>query len=652
MTRILSLAALICCVLASVALADKAGRMAEAVLMMRGSAWDDAAELVRDDGPVARDIVEWHRLRAGLGTYDEVAAFLDRRPDWPGLRWLRRKNEHTLNDVRPGAVLAFFGGEPPQTAEGVLSHARALIAKGEVGEAEASLVLAWRTLPMGRKVHAEYLKRHAALLKPHHTARLDHLLWDRHRSSSARMLPLVDDGQRALAEARLALQNLEAGVDVKIAKVPEALQASAGLAHDRFEWRVRKRRRADARDLLLERSQSADLLGEPDKWARRRRDLARYEMRNGDPRLAYGIASRHFLVSGSDFADLEWLSGYLALHYLDAPAVALHHFQRFDGAVFTPISKGRAGYWIGRAHAALDEPEKAQAAYAEGAKFQTSFYGLLAAEQAGLPFDPTLAAPPDPGPWRDAAFLNSSVFEAGLLLLAAGELTLAERFLTHLAESLSPAEIARLGAMAMEMNHAHLAVMIGKRAAQGGLVVPEPYYALHPVGQMELPMAPEMNLAIARRESEFDPIVVSGAGARGLMQVMPATALKVAQDMGIQAQHTNDRLLTEWRYNARLGANYLAGLAGTFDGNVVMMSAGYNAGPNRPLRWMELYGDPRAGDIDVVDWIEHIPFDETRNYVMRVTESLPIYRARLGQPALPVPFTEELTGSTLRAFAP
>jgi soluble lytic murein transglycosylase len=165
-------------------------------------------------------------------------------------------------------------------------------------------------------------------------------------------------------------------------------------------------------------------------------------------------------------------------------------------------------------------------------------------------------------------------------------------------------------------------------------------------------MAKEMTLAIARRESEFDPVVISGAGARGLMQVMPATAKLVAQELGILSGHQTGRLTTDWEYNAKLGANYLSSLAADFNGNVVMMAAGYNAGPRRPISWMERYGDPRAGEVDVVDWIETIPFSETRNYVMRVTESLPVYRARLGKPALPVPFSQELTGSTLAAFAP
>ena len=194
--------------------------------------------------------------------------------------------------------------------------------------------------------------------------------------------------------------------------------------------------------------------------------------------------------------------------------------------------------------------------------------------------------------------------------------------------------------------------MIGKRVAQRGIVVEHGYYALHPVAQQDLPMAREMTLAIARRESEFDPGVQSGVGARGLMQIMPATGAEVARQMGRAGEHSTARLISDPVYNAELGAAYLSRLARRFEGNVVMMSAGYNAGPSRPDRWMQIFGDPRRGEMDIIDWIEHIPFRETRNYVMRVTESLPVYRSRLGEDPLPVPFSEELRGSSLLAFAP
>jgi soluble lytic murein transglycosylase len=583
-----------------------------------------------------------------------VIDFLERRPDWPGLAWLRRKGESAFDGAESAQIHAYFSVQPPQGAEGVLIHAKALIAEGHEGDAYAQVVLAWRTMAMGSGLHAAYLKNYKKLLRPHHVARLDRLLWDGHLSSARRMLPLVDDGQRALAEARIALHDMANGVDARIAAVPEALKGYPGLAYGRFVWRDRKGRDDDAITLMLERSTGIDSLGEPAKWAARRRDLARQEMRSGDPARAYRIAARHH-TSASDgyaYSDLEWLAGFIALRKLNDPATALKHFQRFDASVESPISKGRAGYWLGRALAALGNAEAAHEAYAKGAQYQTSFYGLLAAERIGRPFDPKLASPAKPPPWRESTIMKSSVLQAGMLLLDAKEPDLAKRFLTHLVESLDPVAASQLGAMALEMDRPHLAVMIAKRAARTAMVLPAAYYPVHAVGKLRLPMAPEMTLAIARRESEFNPVVISGAGARGLMQVMPATAKMVARDLGISAAHSTSRLTAEWRYNAKLGANYLAGLAGDFDGNVVMMAAGYNAGPGRPTRWMARYGDPRLPGTDMIDWIEHIPFNETRNYVMRVTESLPIYRARLGGKALPIPFSQELTGSTLRSFAP
>ena len=318
-------------------------------------------------------------------------------------------------------------------------------------------------------------------------------------------------------------------------------------------------------------------------------------------------------------------------------------------AVATPISLGRAGYWMGRANEALGDEAAAQAAYAAGAKYQTSFYGLLAAERGNVPVDPDLAGNGNAPPWREAAFNRSSVFRAGVLLLASGEDNLAERFFTHLAESLDSIQINQLGDMLAEMDRPHIQVMLGKRAAQAGLEIHAPYYPLHSLAREVHPVPTELVLAIARRESEFNPSVVSGVGARGLMQVMPATAKEVADWIGEPYSLTG--LLDDPDYNARLGAAYLASLARQFDGNVVMIAAGYNAGPSRPVRWMQTYGDPRRGEVDVVDFIEFIPFRETQNYVMRVAESLPVYRARLGKNPHPVPFSQELTGSTLTASA-
>jgi soluble lytic murein transglycosylase len=638
-------------VLAAPAVAERPRPLGWAMDAMRAGNWQNAAAIAQRDGAVAADVIEWHRLRAGRGDYAEVTAFLDRRPDWPGEAHLRSKSEDAVIDAGQPAVLSFFAVTPPQTPRGVLAYAQAKAARGEHGEAEASIVLAWRTMWLSDRSHALFLAAHSDLLEQHHTARLSNMLWQGAIIDARRMLDLVPDGPKTLGLARISLQNLNENVNGLIDAVPENLRGDAGLQYDRFTWRARKGNSASAKQLLRDQSTSVDALGRPQAWSNRRRSLARDEMRDGDPKLAYQLASRHFLTTGSAYADLEWLSGYIALRKLNDPATALGHFLRFDKAILSPISKGRAGYWIGRAYDALDDPAQADQAYINAAQHQTSFYGLLAAERAGLAFDFDLVAD-DPLPdWRGSDMAKSPLFEAGLLLQASGELDVAERFWTHYAESLNLYQAGQLGRAAIDVNQPHLAVMIGKRLAQRAIVLPEPYYALHPIAYRNLPMAPEMVLAIARRESEFDPKVQSGVGARGLMQIMPETAKEVAAGLGRSDEHTTFRLISDPEYNAELGAAFLSTLAGRFDGNVVMMSAAYNAGPSRPIRWAEMYGDPR-GQMDVVDWIEHIPFRETRNYVMRVTESLPVYRARLGKTPLPIGFTEELKGSTLLAFAP
>ena len=654
MTRILTFLALFSVLWAYPAAAQQGRHLGAALDLMRSEKWDEAAQKAAKAGDVAADVIEWHRLREGMGSADDALKFLARRPDWPGLAYLRRRSETAVAAAGTDVVLEFYASDTPQTAEGVLSYAKALIASGKRGDGEASLVVAWRTMAMGSGLQSAYLKGFSKLLKPHHAARLDRLLWDNHLVSSKRMLSLVPDGDRKLGEARIALQERSPGVDAKIEAIPAKLRDAPGLAHDRFTWRDRKKRREDAIKLMLERSASASGLGEPEQWARRRRDLVRQDMRDGNHQRAYQLAARHFTTpeAGYNYSDLEWLAGYIALQKLNDPATAVLHFDRFLDSIETPISIGRGGYWLGRAYAAMGEPDKAHEAYALGANYQTSFYGLLAAEQIGRPFDSALENPPAVPSWKQADFAKSSVTKAALMMIDAGELDLAKRFLTHLVEGLDEVQARQLGLMMVEMGHAHLAVMISKRAARQGMELKGAYFPLHPVSKKKLPMAKEMVLAISRRESEFDHLVISGAGARGLMQVMPATAKLVAAELGILAKHATSRLTAEWDYNAKLGANYLAGLAGKFNGNVVMMAAGYNAGPGRPITWMKRYGDPRDGTPDIVDWIEHIPFNETRNYVMRVSESLPVYRARLGKTPLPIPFSQELAGSTLRAFAP
>ncbi|MBO9476009.1 transglycosylase SLT domain-containing protein [Shimia sp. R11_0] len=619
-----------------------------AMSSVRAKDWSGATRAVRQSDPVTKDIIEWHRLRAGEGSAEDVVAFLNRRADWPGLPYLRKQSEPAFEDVSHETALSFFVHGNAQTAEGTLAQAKVLEKAGETGAAQASVVLAWRTLPMSDQTHALYLRRYGDLLAPHHTARLDAMLWKAWESNSEAMYPHVSEGWVALAKARLGLRAMVNGVDGLIAAVPADLQEDAGLAHERFVWRHRKDRDDSAIELVLARSR-ANTLGVAEEWAPRRRSLMRSQMRAGNYKTAYALASTHRLTpeAGYAYADCEWLAGYVALRFLNRPEEAAAHFLNFARSVETPISLGRAGYWMGRAYEAMGDAETAQQAYVAGGAHQTSFYGLLAAEKAGIAYDRALSGTEIFPDWRKAAWTESSVHQAARSLLTAGELDLAERFWVHLSESQDRMALGQMGQMALDLGQPHVAVMLGKQMVRMGVTLPGPYYPLHPLVEQKLPVPDELSLAIARRESEFDPVVVSHAGARGLMQLMPGTARDVSKDIG--EVYVLGNLTRDPKYNARLGSAFLADLAEQFDGNIIMIAAAYNAGPRRPTRWMANNGDPRGGAVEaMIDWIEMIPFNETRNYVMRVSESLPVYRARLGQDPHPVPFSREITGRTIR----
>lgn len=636
---------LVICMAGKAGLADGPKPLASALSAARAGNWDSADAIAARAGPEASELLRWMRLRSGEGDLTEVMTFLADNPGWPGLEHMRKRAEPALLEAAPSAVLVFFADQRSATGSGVLALARALKARGQ--SPDQVVIEAWKTMDLDADSHAALVAEFGPTLRPHHQARLDMALWRDLRGDATLMLPLVDAGWQALAKARMGLRKQVKGVDGLIGAVPSGLQHDPGLAYERFLWRVRKGRTDGALELIASQSRSAKALGQPSQWSGWRRYLVRDLMRDARYRDAYRVAQAHFMrpEDGYGYADLEWLSGYLSLRYLNEAERALDHFQRFRAAVATPISLGRAGYWIGRTQEALSDPEAAQVAYAEGAQYQTSFYGLLAAERGGVPFDATLAGTETFADWRQATFTKSAVFKAGIVALNAGEVSLAERFFRHLAEGLDRKELGQLGQMAQDLNQPHLQVMIAKTAAQSGITLPGPYYALHPMRRLDLPVPMELALSIARRESEFDTTVVSGAGAQGLMQLMPGTARQVARGLGVD--HEPAKVLSDWGYNAVLGSAYLQELAGKFEGNIVMIAAGYNAGPSRPMQWMERFGDPRSGAVDVIDWIEKIPFTETQNYVMRVAESLPIYRARLGKDPHPVPFSAELVGATI-----
>ena len=606
--------------------------------------WDEALRLAVPAGQVAVDLIQWDRLRAGRGQFSEAIEFLHRRPDWPGLPYLRKRSEATIEaDAALQDVIAFFSDNPPKTAKGSLRLAQALNKTGQKAAAITAAQWGWSSFNMLTSLEDEYLEMFGPHLESLHAARLDLLLWQGDLASAERLLGRVNAGQAHLANARIALQKKENGVTRLLANVPKTLKSDPGLAYDRFQWRLARGQRAGAIDLMLQRSSSALVLGRPEKWAGQRMLIARDLLWDGAHAKAYELAAKHHLAPGDDYAALEWLAGFIALRRLKRPKTALVHFKNHGSVVGSEISLGRTHYWQGRALKALGQADKAQQAFAQGARYQTSFYGLLAAQEAGLLMQQSLAGNEVEPEWRQAEFVKSSVYEAGLLLIQIDRSRFGVRFLTHLAESQSPKGLAQMGRMAEEMDHPYLELMLGKRASRYGTMMERHFYPLTSRLMRPGTIAPELALAIARRESEFFAGAISGVGALGLMQVMPRTAKEMAGKLGIG--YSRSKMLKDPDYNAKIGIRYLEELTEEFGNSPVHIAAAYNAGPSRAHAWTAKLGDPRSPEVDVIDWIEQIPFSETRNYVMRVTESLPNYRARLAGQAVPLRFLQELKGA-------
>ena len=606
--------------------------------------WAEASSRAQGAGAVGADVIEWQRLRAGEGLLGDYEAFLARRPDWPGLPYLKAAGEVAVaRSTDPDRVLQYFGGEAPAKAAGVLALTAALEAKGRHAEAVEVATIGWTKLKFTADEQAHLLDTYGPDLRVAHELRLDRILWDGNRADEgARMLPLVSKDWAALGKARLALRADKDGVSALVNAVPKALKDDPGLAFERFLFRMRHDNYADAAALIVDRSASAQGLGDPMAWAAKRADLARILMRKGEPKSAYRVASTHHLTDLGDMGDLEFLSGFIALRKLNDPARALQHFERLAGAT-TPISQARAQYWLGRALEASGDKTTARSAYGKAANYQTSYYGMLAAEKLGLTLDESLLSnAPPAGSWKGAGYAKSSVLEAAARMAAAGNEQLSARFMLHLGESLSDAELGTLAGLALDLGQYRSAVLIAKAATERGLVFPSAYFPVPDMIPESLPVSRALALSIARRESEFDPEARSPAGALGLMQMLPATAAEVAKDQGIK--FSKAKLASDPAYNATLGAAYLKELVDQFGPSVALVASGYNAGPGRPRGWVDAFGDPRLASTDVVDWVEMIPFTETRTYVMRVVEGVVIYRAKLRGTAGPVNISDELTG--------
>ena len=339
--------------------------------------WPEANRLADSMSlPTAPTMVEWLQLRAGDNDWRRYNDFIARNGDWPGLKILRRSGEAAITaDADPEQVIAYFRIQPPQTGNGAIRLAEAHSRLGRHREAAAAIADGWQSLPFSAAQQAEAMALFSKEIAPLHLVRLDNLLWEGRKKEVSRLLPMLDKGHGALAAARIALQTDKNGVDGLINRIPGELADDPGLSFDRIVWRLNNEAEERALDLWLDVSVSREALIRPDRWAKRRLSLAHWLMREERFDAAYKVASRHFLdgpdglhrltlVSAAHreraernqrrrFADLEWMSGYLSLRFLSDPQAAVRHFKTFMRTVDTPISNGRAGYWLGLAYEAV-----------------------------------------------------------------------------------------------------------------------------------------------------------------------------------------------------------------------------------------------------------------------------------------------------------
>lgn len=591
------------------------------------------ARAARDSLPAAS--LDRHVLAWAIALYGgdqvpsgDIADAAEALPGWPGMIALRKNSERALYRENPGpqAVVRAFGGSQPLTVEGVVLLTRSYVSLGNAEAARTVLAPFWRTEKLEASDEAAIIAEFGDLVPAaDHRLRMERMFYADRVNSANRVAALA--GAKELAAAWTAAIRDDKDAP-KLLKAVPAGQRSAGYFFARAEYLRKQKRYSEAAATVMKAPTDREALVDPDAWWVERRVLSRELVDQGDMKTAYRIVAAHAAESPADAADAEFHAGWYALRGLNDPKTAAKHFARIADLARGAISLSRAWYWLGRA-AEAGGPGNSKEYFARAAAYGTTFYGQLAGERIGRH---TLSiAYPEPSDADRRNFSGREAVSAIERLQDAGYERYADTLYLDLAGQLtSPGELALLAAMAEKQGSHYLALKVGKIAAQRGIDVGA---LSHPLGV--IPAGADISgsgkalaYAIARQESEFNVGAVSGAGARGLLQLMPATARQLAKKAGLP--YSPARLTSDAGYNATLGAAFLGEQLDRFDGSYVLTFAGYNAGPSRAAQWVAKYGDPRGKDLDaVVDWIERIPYTETRSYVQRVMENYEVYRMRL-----------------------
>ena len=579
------------------------------------------------------NFIQWrHLLTTGnQATFYDYMTFIQNNKDYPRISRIKYLAEQKLSTdkISPKKIINWFGVNEPLSGYGMLVLGESFIQTGDSEKGIALIKRGWITAELSRDSMKSLSKKYRKYLdSKDYINRADYLAWENKYWDLKRMLPYLPKDYQLLYTARQILMSKSYGVDQAIKNVPQKFKNDAGLNHDRLKWR-RKRGRIDSSlEILFSIKNDKDYLVRPDKWWVERAIMTRALIYKNKYETAYKVASQHSLDKGSEFAEAEWLSGWIALSFLNDPILAVDHFNNFYQNVSYPISLARGAYWLGRSYEKIGDKRQSEDWYREATKYLTTYYGQLAFLKINPSQNFELEEQADVKDDYRKYFYNKELVKITHLLNELNKDKYTKNILRHLAnDNIASGSEILAAELATNISRYDFAIQVSKLASYEKRfhntfnypIISVPQY----VNGRKIPETAFI-LSLIRQESEFDMRANSHVGAQGLMQIMPYTAKLVAKQAKLP--YSKSRLTSDPEYNINLGSHYIAGLILQYDGAYPFATAAYNAGPKRVKHWKKINKDPQKKQIDFVDWVELIPFKETRNYVQRVMENYNVYR--------------------------
>ena len=611
----------------------------QAIKLMEKRKWFEAERIAKK----AKDksiynFVQWNHLitTGNTASFFDYKNFIERNKDYPRMGRVKYLSEHKLSTkiMSPKKIIKYFENEKPLSGYGEIILGESYIDVGETTIGISLIKNGWIKADLSKLELRSFRKKYKKYLNSDdHIKRADYLAWENKYWDLKRMLRYLPKDQQLLYTARQLLMSKSYGVDNAINKVPGYLKNDAGLNYDRLKWR-RKRGRVDSSlEILKKIKNTQDYMVRPDKWWKERSIIARSLIYKKKFTSAYRLTSRHGLEDGPEFAEAEWMSGWISLSFLNDPVLAVDHFTKFYNNVGYPISLSRGAYWLGRSYEKLGNIDESKRWYTESSKYLTTYYGQLShlkiSPEKPIFLDDLMDV--DKNITED--FYKKGLVKIVYLLDELNKDKYTKHVLRYLAnENIDQGSEVLAAKLATDIGRFDFAIQVSKIASYQKRFHNKYNYPIISTPKMinkrKIPEAAFI-LSIIRQESEFDTSANSSAGAKGLMQLMTYTAKTVAKQA--KMTYSKSRLTKDPEYNINLGSYYIAGLILEYDGAYPFAIAAYNAGPKRVKYWKKINKNPQKGQIDYVDWIELIKFKETRNYVQRVLENYNVYRYILEQ---------------------